>query len=140
MYLLDVNVWLALAFDSHRHHVSAAAWFDSAPDESCCFCRLTQMGFLRIATTPRLMMERALQLNEAWQIYDQLYEDPRVVYIEEPAGVEPAWRAFTQRQTFSPKLWNDAYVAAFAGVAGLEVITFDKGFAQYTGLQSTILA
>lgn len=96
MYLLDVNVWLAMAFDSYRHHVVAAKWFDGAGEDRCCFCRLTQMGFLRIATTPRLMMERALPLNEAWQFYDQLYEDPRVVYVEEPAGVEQTWRALTQ--------------------------------------------
>jgi predicted nucleic acid-binding protein len=29
MLLPDVNVWLALTFDSHIHHSAAKAWFDA---------------------------------------------------------------------------------------------------------------
>ena len=48
--LPDINVWLALTFDSHIHHAAAKAWFDPLSDEVCYFCRLTQQGFLRLAT------------------------------------------------------------------------------------------
>jgi len=37
-------------------------------------------------------------------------------------------------------VWNDAYLAAFAQAAGLEIITFDQGFSQYDGVNSVILA
>jgi uncharacterized protein len=60
MHLLDVNVWLALAFDSHQHHRPAVKWFLGTPPASCCFSRLTQQGFLRLATTPRIMTPQAL--------------------------------------------------------------------------------
>jgi hypothetical protein len=42
MLLPDVNVWLALTFDSHVHHPAAKTWFDGLADEVCFFCRLTQ--------------------------------------------------------------------------------------------------
>ena len=33
MLLPDVNVWLALAFDSHVHHPVAKQWFDGLSNE-----------------------------------------------------------------------------------------------------------
>jgi len=140
MHLLDVNVWLALAFDSHKHHASAAAWFEKAAADSCCFCRITQTAFLRLATTPQVMMDDALTLADAWLAYDDLYQDPRVAFAEEPAEIESSWRTLTQDETFSPKIWNDAYLAAFALVADFEVITLDKGFSQHKGPRVTILS
>lgn len=140
MHLLDVNVWLALSFDSHQHHAPATRWFLAAPPESCCFCRVTQQAFLRLATTPRVMTDQALTLKQAWLAYDDLYNDPRVVFADEPDGIEPLWRAHTQHNTFSPKVWTDAYLAAFGQAAGFEIVTFDQGFAQYANLHRTILS
>lgn len=140
MHLLDVNVWLALAFDSHQHYASAVTWFSSAQAETCCFCRVTQLGFLRLATTPRIMMNQALTLKEAWLAYDNLFNDPRVVYADEPYGIEPLWRGYTQHDTFSPKVWNDGYLAAFAQAANFELVTFDRGLTQYKDLRRIVLA
>ena len=42
MLLPDVNVWFAMAFDSHVHHPAAKAWFDALVAETACFCRMTQ--------------------------------------------------------------------------------------------------
>lgn len=52
MFLPDVNVWLALTFDSHHHHPDAKKWFDALPGQICFFCRMTQQGFLRLSTNP----------------------------------------------------------------------------------------
>lgn len=139
MHLLDVNVWVALAVDSHQQHAPAMQWFQTAAMQSCHFCRLTQQGFLRLLTTPQAMGKRVQTLRGAWQMYDDLYNDPRVVYADEPAGIEAIWRLQTPGLKFSPKVWNDAYLAAFAQVGGLEVVTFDHGFSQFAGLRVTIL-
>ena len=37
-------------------------------------------------------------------------------------------------------VWSDAWLAAFAKAAGLGVVTFDRGFAQYQGIQCVILS
>ena len=114
MHLADVNVWLAVTFDSHVHHPAAKVWFDGLPPgEVCFFCRLTQQGFLRLASNRSVFGKHALSLGEAWRKYDQLLRDSRVAFAHEPADVETNWRAFTQGQTYSPKVWNDAYLAAF---------------------------
>ena len=55
-----------------------------------------------------------------------------------PDTVSP--RFFTRRRTFSPKVWNDAYLAAFAKASGFDVVTFDKGLAQFKGVRCTILS
>lgn len=139
MHLLDINVWLGLAFKRHKHHVSAVAWFHSVGQARCCFCRLTQMGFLRLASNPQAIGSAAVTLPQAWQAYDAHFTDPHVGYVEEPVGIEPVWRALTQHQSFSPKNWNDAYLAAFAQIVNFDVVTFDQGFAQYKNLRHTIL-
>ncbi|MCA9207548.1 MAG: hypothetical protein KDA55_04295, partial [Planctomycetales bacterium] len=64
MFLLDVNVWLALVFQRHLHHQLASDWFSLQPDNSCCFCRFTQIGFLRLATTLQAMKADVLKLPE----------------------------------------------------------------------------
>ena len=37
-------------------------------------------------------------------------------------------------------LWTDAYLAAFAKCAELRLVTFDKGFTRFPGLDALILA
>jgi toxin-antitoxin system PIN domain toxin len=140
MLLPDMNVWLALTFDSHVHHPPAKSWFDALSGEVCLFCRTTQQGFLRLVTIATVFGPSALTLGGAWQMYDLLQSDPRVSYIDEPAGIEPFWRMYTERQSFSPKVWNDAYLAAFAQAANFQVVTFDRGFAQYSHIQCAILS
>lgn len=82
----------------------------------------------------------ALPLKDAWRAYDEMLSDLRVVFAEEPEEIEGAWRSITQLATFSPNVWTDAYLAAFAQAANLELVTFDKGFAQYQSLRQTILS
>ena len=129
-----------MAFDSHVHHTAAKTWFDALPANSVCyFCRLTQQGFLRLATNPSVLGKHAVTLPDAWQKYDLLLSDARVAFAQEPVGLENHWRAYTQARTFSPQVWNDAYLAAFALAANLNLVTFDKAFTQYPNLRCTIL-
>ena len=103
-------------------------------------CRLTQQGYLRLVTNPKAFGAEAVSLSAAWILYDALVADPRVRYAPEPPGIEEFWRSYTQGQSFSPKIWNDAFLAAFAQASLLEVVTFDQGFAQYKNVNCTILS
>lgn len=78
-------------------------------------------------------------MADAWRAYDALIADPKVAYMDEPDGIELKLRSFTQAATFSPKVWNDAYLAAFADLAGVEIVTFDQGFSQF-GVRYTLLS
>lgn len=140
MFLPDVNVWLALAFRAHVHHPTAKNWFEQLPPAGCSFCRISQQGFLRLATNPQALSKDAVSLVKAWSMYDAFLDDPRVMFAEEPAQLEVHWRAFTGRRSISPNLWTDAYLAAFARAASLELVTFDKGFAQFKKLKCMVLS
>ena len=138
-FLPDVNLWLALTFESHIHHLAAKAWFDDLSVDPCVFCRMTQQGFLRLATNPKAFGTEAITLTEAWQAFDTLMADPRVSFTVEPPGIEAFWRDYTFHRTFSPKVWNDGFLAAFARAADYRLVTFDQGFVQFADLDCAIL-
>ena len=69
--LPDVNVWLAIASDGHEHHDIALQWFD-ATVAPVCFCRVTQMSFLRLLTNHKVMGVDALSPTAAIAVYRQL--------------------------------------------------------------------
>ena len=140
MQLVDTNFWLALAFQSHANHVAARTWIKSSERHSCCFCRVTQMGFLRLATNRKIYPLDAVPMNQAWQLYDAMLADYHVVYAEEPEGIDICWHELTQSSRFSTNVWTDAYLAAFAITSDFDLVTFDKGFVQYKGLRHTILS
>ena len=48
--LVDANAWLAFAFSDHVHHGKAKEWFDGQANDTCAFCRVTQMALLRHLT------------------------------------------------------------------------------------------
>jgi uncharacterized protein len=130
----DVNVWIALTYRGHIHYAAAKNWLDSLPDDAeLCFCRLTQLGFLRLLTTPTVMGNRVLSQSAAWDAYDDWLENGHVFFVEEPLSIDPRFRSFCQSGQPSPKDWADSYVAAFAQVSGLQLVTFDQSLHRRTG-------
>jgi toxin-antitoxin system PIN domain toxin len=138
----DVNVWLALTHSQHVHHNAAAQWFDFAGDSAFFFCRFTQLGLLRLLTNAQVMGEETMTQRGAWAAYHRWFEDGRVAFMPEPAtaGFEQVFEAATLRLRPATKLWADAYLAAFARVAGLSVVTFDRGFPRLAGLEVELLS
>jgi hypothetical protein len=94
---------------------------------------------LRLATNPAAVADEALTCAKAWSVYDQFLADPRITFATEPAGIEPAWREYSAPFQYSPKVWTDAYLAAFARCASLHVVTFDEGMRQYRGVKCIVL-
>jgi uncharacterized protein len=100
---------------------------------------VTQLGFLRLVTNKKIFPRDALTMCQAWDSFDEMFSDYRVAFAEEPHNLETAWRSITQQATYSTKVWNDAYLAAFAQTVDFEVVSFDKGFSSYPHLRVTIL-
>jgi predicted nucleic acid-binding protein len=75
----------------------------------------------------------------AFWIYDTLMEDERFDFAREPVALEQHLRRYTAGAQVSPKLWQDAYLAAFARAAKYHLVTVDGGFQQYEGLRLTLL-
>jgi predicted nucleic acid-binding protein len=108
----DVNVWLALLLENHVHRRPARAWWQ-ASETQIAFTRFTQISVLRLLTTPAAMDGRPLAMAEAWRVHDRLFEDDRVVFYPEPAGVELRFRAQTAAITPSPKFLGGCLAARF---------------------------
>jgi uncharacterized protein len=77
-YLPDVNVWLALSWANHQHSDAAWDWFSKHDDHKFFFCRLTQLGLLRLLATSAIMGTDVRTIGEAWKVYDRWLEDSRV--------------------------------------------------------------
>lgn len=123
----DVNVWIALTYRAHKHHIAARTWLDSLADESeLCFCRLTQLGFLRLLTTDAGMGSQVLSQTQAWETYDDWLQRGQAIYMDEPPTVEQVFRSFSQSGQPAPKDWADSYVSAFAQASGIQLVTFDR--------------
>ena len=137
--LPDANVWLAMAFSDHAHHAKARSWFQAQADDSCALCRITQMALLRHLTNSKIMGAFVQSQQDAWRHYDALANDPRVVFLSEPAGVETRFRGFTQAPSPSHAVWTDAYLAALALVFPAQLVTFDRGFDRFPGLDLLVL-
>jgi toxin-antitoxin system PIN domain toxin len=124
----DINVWVALTYDGHTHHSNAADWFATlSPDATFAFCRFTQLGLLRLLTAPAIMRDEVMTQPQAWAAYDRWLSDPRVEFVDEPAGLETRFRALTRLRQPATKDWADSYLAAFASVGQLTLVTFDRG-------------
>jgi toxin-antitoxin system PIN domain toxin len=120
-----MNVWLALATIEHTHAGLARQWWERESG-TIGFCRLTQLGFLRLMTTAAAMDGKPLSMAQAWRVYDRFYSDDRVTMISEPAAVEEKFRQKATGRTVSPKVWADAWLLAFAQAADGVLVTFDK--------------
>jgi len=138
-YLPDVNVWIALVTDKHVHHNVAKSWLGRVRDDRLAFCRITQLGFLRLLTNKHVMQEEAMNPSEAWQAYREMRADRRIAYLAEPAGLLENWDAFTGTELSSPNLWTDAYLCAFVYAAGLILVTFDAKIPTREGVKCLVL-
>ncbi|MGH3633047.1 type II toxin-antitoxin system VapC family toxin [Mycobacterium sp.] len=144
MQLCDTNVWLALALSRHPHHPTVRAWLDAVDEPAVIhFCRATQQSLLRLLTSRAVLGaygNAALTNAEAWSVYAALLADDRITMTgQEPNGLETQWKMFAVRQSASPKIWMDAYLAAFAFTGGFTLVTTDTDFRQYQGIDLRLL-
>ena len=128
-FLPDVNVWLALASRRHVHAGSAAAWLGSIVSGDVIFCRVTQMGLLRLLTNPKVMGTDVLSQLQAWRVYDRMLSDPRMDFSAEPSGLEKIRRPETRSARDGHRVWTDSYLSAFAQSSEMRLVSFDKVFA-----------
>jgi toxin-antitoxin system PIN domain toxin len=123
---LDANVWLALLWSRPIHSETAKAWFEQASEEQFFFCRFTQLTVLRLLTTENIMGQDTKTIPEARGVWDRIWADTRIAFLPEPDDLEKEFRSRSRLSSQSPKVWADAYLLAFASVAGLKFVTFDR--------------
>ena len=144
--LFDTNVWLAAVFKKHDFHgIARKALEQSSATNPAVFCRSTQQSFLRLASTRALLKTYdadGMSNRDAIVAYEQLQAQPHVTMREEPTGLQALWLQLAGLDTASPKVWMDAYLAAFAIRGKLRLVTLDQDFKNFVsqGLHLSLLA
>ncbi|HXO29960.1 MAG TPA: TA system VapC family ribonuclease toxin [Thermoanaerobaculia bacterium] len=138
-YLADVNFLIALLHARHSLSERAVAWLGRQEQAgSILLCRVAQMGVLRILTNPTWLKGEVLSAAAVWDAWDLLLTDDRFTSIQEPAGIESEWRLVTRDFAPGRHVGTDTYLAAFARAGGYSLLTFDRGFHQFEGLEVEI--
>lgn len=110
----------------------AWAWFKGLHDAEVLFCRFTQVGLLRLLSTKAVMGEDCLTMRAAWAVFDRWLNDPRISFLDEPAGTDTAFRNVTATMSnkASPKLLGDAYLLALSHAGGSVLVSLDGGLTE----------
>ncbi|MBI2376030.1 MAG: VapC toxin family PIN domain ribonuclease [Deltaproteobacteria bacterium] len=120
-WLLDGNVLVALAIDTHAHHQKAHAWFASLGKDRFATCSVTEGTLLRM----HMMFAGNRTAAAAWQALERIREHPKHVFWEggfSYAGVRHD-RIAGHRQV------TDAWLAELARKRRGRMATFDGALA-----------
>lgn len=137
--LPDLNVWLALVVDGHPHHARARRWLEESGDARLVFCRVTEMGLLRLLTNRTVMSGAPLTAAAAWKVLDALLGDPRIAFLKEPANFDASWRRNSNAGKIGPHFWTDAYLSSLCAASGCSLVTFDRALARRHGTSVRLL-
>ena len=130
LFLRDVSVWVTLSEVPRVHWPDSSNWLRRLSQGSrVIFCRYTQLGLLRLLTNQIVMGEETLTLQQAWSVYDEWLEDPRINLHAEPHGIDESFRGTTRpfAAKAASKWVGDCYLLAYADACGATLVTFDKG-------------
>lgn len=133
---LDTSVWIAWYFRRHPHHTLAAELLGArSASDPVWLCRATEQSWLRLVTTAAVCRAYSCAVLTNVQAIAALatwHAKPRVRCLDaEPEGTRELWLELAAIPSASPKLWMDAYLAAFAIRADLPFATLDADFRRF---------
>jgi len=102
--------------------------------EHAVFCRTTALGLTRLLTNPSVMAGAPLSVAESWAAYQGFLALPEISIAAEQPAIEIHLNALIDAGLVTPRLWTDAYLAAFALSSGLRLVSFDSDFGRFPGL------
>ena len=135
MNLPDANILLYAYDRSSPHCADARRWLEEALSGSTpvAFCWPTILAFIRIATNGKAMA-RSLAVNDARQIVESWLEQPISTIV---LPTDRHWALLSSLLTSgqaSGPLVSDAHLAALAIEHGATLVTNDRDFARFPGL------
>jgi toxin-antitoxin system PIN domain toxin len=137
--LADVNVLFALLVRQHEHHKIALKWFDRLSSNEAGLCRYVQLALIRLLGNHHIMGDDAVPASTAWRLIDQLGQDERVAFIPEPDHLDSIFPTLLNSPIPTGKLIADAYLAAYSIASSRRIVTLDRGFRQFRGLDVEVL-
>jgi uncharacterized protein len=120
--LLDVNALVALAWDSHVHHVVIRAWFADHARDGWATCPLTESGFVRVSSNRNVLLH-AISVEDARQVMAAMRTVAGHQFLVDDVSItdEDVPRLSGHRHV------TDAHLLTLARRHGARVVTFDQG-------------
>lgn len=125
VFLLDLNVLLALAWQGHTHHLRAREWFQKTRMGAWHTCALTQSGFLRLSCNP-MVVRAVLSAARARQILLSLTAHADHRYLDDlPSPLLPEFDGIWTRVQGHQQI-SDAYLVCVARHHQVKLATLDE--------------
>jgi uncharacterized protein len=121
--LLDVNALLALAWPNHQFHAAISARLERRPVRQWATCVLTQLGFVRLSSNPKIMGVNKTPA-EAVDLLAELTHDQQHVYLDSLPAVSQVARVF--RHLRGHQQVTDAYLLGIAEANDATLLTLDR--------------
>jgi uncharacterized protein len=121
--LLDVNALLALAWPNHQFHTAILERLERRPAPRWATCALTQLGFVRLSSNPKIVEIRKTPA-EAVGLLTDLTRDPQHVYLETLPALSQTAKVF--RKLLGHQQVTDAYLLGLAEASGATLLTLDR--------------
>ena len=137
--LPDLNVWLALTWPAHSHHRQAVQYWEQQAADQVLFCTVTALGLVRLVCQPKLMGTAVRNAAEASALLEALCQQPGV-RLAKPEHT--GWEVFHQLLRggrIPARLCTDAHLAALAIANGWRLVSFDRDFERFAGLERLLL-
>lgn len=125
VYLLDVNLLIALAWPDHVHHAAAHRWFVTAGSKGWATCPLTQLAFVRISANPRIV-SAAVSPREASRTLASITAQPGHYFWPDTLEIT-AIPEFSNAALSGHRQVTDAYLIGIARHRKGKLATLDKG-------------
>jgi uncharacterized protein len=135
-YLVDTNVLLYAYNTRSAMHEASRAWLDEAlsAGDRVGFAWLALVGFVRLATNPRVSAEPASVQEATDQVTDWITQ-PSATVLQPTSRHSEIFANLLGGVGVGGNLVNDAHVAALAVEHKAEVVTFDTDFARFPGVR-----
>jgi len=136
MILPDVNLLVYAHNTRSSQHAKAFAWWNGCLEgnESIALAWVVIMGFVRIATNPRVFAS-PLSVKGALDRVEEWIDEPHVHLIEPRETHFQTWSALLKKYGIARDLTTDAHLAALAMERGLVLHTTDADFSRFAGLK-----
>ncbi len=125
IFLLDVNVLIALAWPSHVHHEAAHVWFEETGKPAWASCPLTQLAFVRISSNPKIIPS-AVSPRAAVNLLTEMTTLPGHIFFADVLQLS-ALITFTSKSFIGHRQTTDAYLLALAMHNKCRLATLDQG-------------
>jgi toxin-antitoxin system PIN domain toxin len=133
IWLLAVNVLMAVLWENHQHHSVTRSWFQKVPNFATC--PISQLGFARVSSHPLLGF--SMTPEQAFSVLRTLLSDPRHRFIPDDLSCDDrVVRTDLMRGT---NQITDGYLVALARQHGCSLATLDQPLANTFASETNLI-